>query len=81
MSLGTPSRGSRPIQASNRPMRPEIMVRQILSVSRLVRIDKPIKEIANSSDGPKLKAAWVSCGLRSSIQIAANTPPMAEQMS
>ena len=78
---GTPSRGSKPIQASSRPIRPEIMVRQILSVSRLVRMDRPIKEMANSSEGPKLKAAWVSCGLKSSIQIAANTPPMAEQIS
>ena len=57
---GTPSRGSRPIQASSRPSRPEMMVRQTLPSSRLVRMDRPMKEMANSSEGPKLRAAWVS---------------------
>ena len=57
VSLGTPSRGSRPMQASSRPSRPEMMVRQMLSVSRLVRMERPMKEVANSSEGPKLRAA------------------------
>ena len=81
VSLGTPSRGSRPMQAKSSPSRPEMMVRQMLSVSRLVRMDRPMKEMAKSSEGPKLRAAWVSWGLKSSMQTAANIPPMAEQTS
>jgi hypothetical protein len=81
VSRGTPRRGSSPIQARSSPRSPEIMVRQMLSVSRLDRIESPIKLMANSSEGPKLKAARVSWGLRRSIQRAANIPPMAEQIS
>ena len=36
---------------SSSPSRPEMMVRQMLSVSRLVRMDSPMKEMAKSSDG------------------------------
>ena len=49
-----------PTQASSRPSRPEMMQVSTWSLSKHVRMDRPMKVTANRSLGPNWSAAFVS---------------------
>ena len=77
----TPAIGSCPIHASRRPIRPEIIVVRICSVSSTISMLSPRNVMANMSPLPKARAALLRGVASRNMTSAENRPPIAEASS